>query len=73
MSTRTEQISSVIQREIAQLFAEVLDTSEYGLITITRVEVLADLSEARIYVSVMENAEKCLQMLERRRGSIRIR
>lgn len=71
MSIRTEQISSVIHREVSQLFAEVLDETEYGLVTVTRVEVFPDLSEARIYVSSLSNSDNLLDMLERRRGYIR--
>ncbi len=71
MSTRTEQVGSVIQREVSQLFSEAMDESDYGLITVLRVDVLADLSEARIYVSALKNGRQLIELLEKRRGFIR--
>jgi len=66
------KVGSVIQREIAELFSQVIDESQYGLITVTRVEVLPDLSEARIHISVLGgDPTEVLSMLERRRGFIR--
>lgn len=71
MSIRTEQIGNVIKREVSQLFAEVLDESEYGLVTVTRVMVLPDLSEARIFVTALKKAEDFVAMLQKRRGYVR--
>lgn len=56
MSTRTEKIASLLQHEIAPLLLQHLDESRFGLITVKKITVLADLSLARVYVSVLENS-----------------
>jgi ribosome-binding factor A len=58
MSIRTEKIASTIQHELAPLLLEHLDESHYGLITITNVVVLEDLTEARIFVRVLEKPKR---------------
>ncbi|HLF79825.1 MAG TPA: 30S ribosome-binding factor RbfA [Dehalococcoidia bacterium] len=54
MSRRTERVSDLIRDELSQLLLrEVRDPRLDALISITRVEVTPDLSDARVFVSVM--------------------
>jgi len=54
MSRRTERVNELIRHELSDLLLRDLrDPRLDGLISITRVEVTPDLSNARIYVSVM--------------------
>ena len=54
MSRRTERVSDLIRDELSDLLLrEVRDPRLDALISITRVEVTPDFSDARIYVSVM--------------------
>jgi ribosome-binding factor A len=60
MSHRTEQISSVIRASVQRVITRGLnDPRIRGLISVTKVEVAPDLSEAWVYVSVLpaEHAE----------------
>ncbi|HEY4684420.1 MAG TPA: 30S ribosome-binding factor RbfA [Dehalococcoidia bacterium] len=57
MSRRTERVNELIRAELSDLLLrEVRDPRLGGLISITRVEVTPDLYNARVYVSVMEDA-----------------
>ena len=54
MTERTVQLGSVLQQAIQQVILRGLnDPRVRGLISITKVEVLPDLSEARVFVSVL--------------------
>lgn len=57
MSTRTEKIESTIQHELAPLILRHFDESRFGLITIVKIRVLEDLSEARVSVIVQKNRD----------------
>ena len=68
MTRRTERIQELIREELSDLILRDLrDPRLEGLISLTRVEVSADLSNARIFVSVMsetadpQDAIKALQ------------
>ena len=68
MTRRTERIQELIREELSDLLMRDLrDPRLEGLISITRVEVTPDLSNARIYVSIMsetanqDDAMKALQ------------
>ena len=54
MTRRTERIQELIREELSELIMrELRDPRLDGLISLTRVEVSPDLSNARIFVSVM--------------------
>ena len=54
MTRRTERIQELIREELSELIMrELRDPRLNGLISLTRVEVSPDLSNARIFVSVM--------------------
>jgi ribosome-binding factor A len=68
MTRRTERIQELIREELSDLILrELRDPRLDGLISLTRVEVTPDLSNARIFVSVMsetaspQDAVKALQ------------
>ena len=54
MSRRTERLGELIRREIGRLLAAGLGDPRIGFVTLTRVEVAADLSVAKVFLSVLE-------------------
>ena len=54
MSRRTERLGELIRREISGYLASGLGDPRIGFVTLTRVEVSADLSVAKVYLSVLE-------------------
>ncbi len=53
MSTRTEKVSKLLQREISQIFQYTTKDFHKGvMITVTKVRVSTDLSVAKIYLSI---------------------
>jgi ribosome-binding factor A len=59
MSRRTERVGELIRDELSDLLLrEVRDPRLGGLISITRVEVTDDLSNARIFVSIMATPQE---------------
>lgn len=65
MSIRTEKIGSLIRRIVSEtLLREVSDPRIDGLVSITKVEVTADLREARVYVSLLGNKNPAPTVLE---------
>ncbi|QQS59013.1 ribosome-binding factor A [Candidatus Peregrinibacteria bacterium] len=66
MTTRTEQIASVIQRGLARHLLPY--EQEYGIVTIMRVVVMEDLSEARIFVDATRSGRRLVETLNRRVG-----
>ena len=67
---RSERLASQIQRELAQLLRTGLKDPRLGAPSILEVEVSKDLSQARVFFSVMdpETAADCLEALNRARG-----
>src|SRR5438093_997463 len=74
MSMRTERVGSLIREEVGTYFAREYRDSTVGFITVTEVHMSPDLRIAKIYISVMGNAEvkeRTLSMLERHKAEIR--
>jgi ribosome-binding factor A len=74
MSLRTERVASLIKEEVGMLFAREYNDPSYGFITIIEVIMTPDLRIAKIYLSIMGNAdmkERTLKMLEDRKGEVR--
>ncbi len=69
ISTRTDKISSVIQRALAPHMIQYEE--EYGLITLSEVHVLPDLSEARIFVHSMRSMKRLIQTLNAHAGVLK--
>ena len=55
MSKRIERANSVIQEELGKIIQREVEFPTGCLVTITRVECSVDLSDARVYVSVLPN------------------
>ncbi len=51
MSIRTERVAGVIREELSRVLLRDLDTSGFGLLSITDVIMTADLRIAKVYVS----------------------
>jgi len=55
---RTERLGHQIRNELADLISRHVKDPRIGFATITRVELSADLHHARVFVSVLGNAEE---------------
>lgn len=68
MPNRIKKINSLIQEELSQILLKEFDFPKDVLVTITRVETIINLSDTRIYVSVIpENQiDQIFEILERR-------
>jgi ribosome-binding factor A len=68
MSKRIPQVNELIKRELSQIILRELDFELGVLVTLTRVETSFDLTQSRVYVSVLPEtrAEDILQLLGRR-------
>ncbi|NRA09036.1 MAG: 30S ribosome-binding factor RbfA [Myxococcales bacterium] len=57
MSRRTEKIASQLRGELARLLLEEVSDPRVRMVTLTRVDVAPDLSNARVHYSVLESAQ----------------
>ncbi len=55
---RTERLGHQIRVELAELISRQVKDPRIGFATVTRVELTADLHHARVFVSVLGNAEE---------------
>ncbi|MEX0614757.1 MAG: 30S ribosome-binding factor RbfA [Methylophaga sp.] len=75
--SRTSRISEAMQRELAQLIQHELADPRVSLVTVSHVDVTADLKYAKIYVTRLngfdsdEAATECLQGLNKASGFLR--
>ena len=51
--SRTQRVAQLMQRELGQMLLTEVKDPRIGFVSVTRVEVTRDLSQARAYVSVM--------------------
>ncbi len=75
MTLRTDRVASLIREEIGTLLSRKYQASEYGLVTVTEVQVTPDLRIAKIYVSILGSEERkkaTLKQLEQDKKSIRL-
>lgn len=73
MKNRTAQVASVIQSEVGILLMTEMQTNEFGMITISRVEVTPDLSSAYVYITSSKDGvdeELLISRLKKVRGKI---
>jgi len=56
--SRSERVSSQMQKELAYIFQRNIDDARLGFITVNEVVVSKDLAVARIYVTVLNADEK---------------
>jgi len=67
MSRRIEKVNGLIREELSQILLKEVEFPKGVLVTITRVECLVNLSDARIYISAMpdNNIDKVMEILEK--------
>jgi ribosome-binding factor A len=71
-SRRQKRVASLLQESLVPLLLRELDPGAATLVTVTHVDVQADLRVARVYVSVFGGeAEAVLRRLQDRAGPIR--
>lgn len=68
MSKRIQRLNQLIKKEVAQLILREIEFPKDVLVTITRAEVIPDLRESKVYVSVMpeKNEGQVLALLNRK-------
>ena len=73
--TRSERVSGLLRRELAQLIQSEVKDPEVGFIGLSDVEVTRDLSLARVYITVFdtEQAAASVKALNRAAGFLRRR
>ena len=68
MTQRTDRIDQLLRQEIGEILARDLQDPRIGFVTVTDVETVPDLSNARVWVSVIgqpEEREQTLKALHR--------
>jgi ribosome-binding factor A len=70
---RQKKVSSLIKEEISRLLIGEIQDAFSGLITVTKVEMAADLKTAYIYLSIfgVEHEETVLEFLDKKKGYLR--
>lgn len=71
---RTGRVGEQIKKELSQILQTELKDPRIGFVTITGVDVTGDLSQAKVYLSVMgsdQQREDTLKALARGKGFIR--
>ena len=63
MSRRTEQVAEAIKENVSILIQRELKDPRLGFVTVTRVEVTPDLKQAKVFFSVIGDAEVRKQSL----------
>jgi ribosome-binding factor A len=58
VTLRTDRVASLIREEIGTLLSRRYQASEFGLVTVTDVQVTPDLRIAKVYVSIMGSEER---------------
>lgn len=71
---RANRLAETLKEEVSQLIREELKDPRLGFVTVTAVDVVEDLSHAKVYVSVLggaEEAKESLAILNRAAGYVR--
>lgn len=64
MSIRTERVAGVIREVISETLQREIDTTGYGLLTVTQVIMTPDLRLAKVYVSHFHSEKTPAQVLD---------
>jgi ribosome-binding factor A len=73
MSRRIERVNELVRREISEIIRRGFGVAEFGLITVTGVEISPDLKTGKIFVSVIGTEKQqshAVHALAHRRGEI---
>src|SRR3974377_818492 len=57
-SLRLQRVRELLKREIGEVIRREFAVSEVGLVTVTDVDVAGDLHSARVYISILGNADQ---------------
>lgn len=63
MTQRTDRIDQILRQEIGQALEREVSDPRIGFVTVTDVETAADLSRAKVWVSIIGSAEECKETL----------
>lgn len=74
--TRNDRVADALQRELAQLIRDEMRDPRLGLVNITAVEVVRDLSSAKVFVNLVgaesvEESEQAAKLLNGAAGFLR--
>ncbi len=72
-SRRQKKVASLIKEELSRLLVEEFQNFFSSLITITRIEMSADLKSAYVYLSFygQKKKEEILEVIEKKKGYLR--
>ncbi len=73
-STRSERLNEDIKREIISIISQMKDPRLQCFLTVMRVETAPDLTNAKVYISVLDGEEQCkeaIKVLNKSQGFIR--
>jgi ribosome-binding factor A len=68
---RRDRIASLLEREIAYIITRDMNDPRCQFITVTKVVVSADLKEATVYFSSLDNKSESLATLQKAKGYIK--
>ena len=74
MSLRSTRVGEQMKKELSDILGRKLKDPRVGFVTVTDVEVSGDLQQAKVFISVLGDAEKrsdTLKGLEKAKGFIR--
>lgn len=73
MSLRMEKIDSEMRRQITEIIRDELDDPNIGVLSITKVETTSDLTESKVYFSLLDDTKykKVQSILDRMAKFIR--
>ena len=74
MSLRSTRVGEQMKKELSDILGRKLKDPRVGFVTVTDVEVSGDLQQAKVYISVLGDAQKredTLKGLEKAKGFIR--
>ncbi|MDD5194360.1 MAG: 30S ribosome-binding factor RbfA [Candidatus Omnitrophica bacterium] len=57
MSLRMEKVNSEMRRQIMEIIQQEVDDPNIGILSITRVDTTADLMEAKVYFSLLDELQ----------------
>ena len=56
--SRTDRVADLVHRNLAHLIQQEFKDPRIGMVTISSVQISADLKHAKVYVTVLEEAKK---------------
>ncbi|NMA68931.1 MAG: 30S ribosome-binding factor RbfA [Desulfitobacterium sp.] len=66
---RSNRLAESLKQEISQMIREELKDPRIGFATVTSIEVADDLSHAKVYVSVLGDAQKAQETIDALKGA----